>query len=128
MQNQRSTAVLAIRSRHLACALLAIIAVIASPGLSADDKAEDGRPVVKDEESGLVVAVKSDSRTLVATNAEEKVVWEVDVIKQAGEPDVGAPIVRSLALTNQQVTAIYGKHSFAVFDLKSGKLLSRGSD
>ena len=119
---------LAIRSRHLACALLAIIAVIASPCLSADDKAEDGRPAVKDEESGPVVAVKNDSRTLVAMNAEEKVVWEVDVIKQAGEPDVGAPIVCSLALTNQQVTAIYGKHSFAVFDLKSGKLLSRGSD
>ena len=75
-----------------------------------------------------MVVLKDDNRTLVAKDSEAKVIWEVDVIKTAGEPGVGAPVVRHLSLQDQAVTATYGKHSFAVFDLKSGKLLSSGSD
>lgn len=87
-----------------------------------------GGAAVKDEKSGTVVSVKNDGRTLVATGSAEKVLWEVDVIKTAGEPGVGASVVRHLSLKDEQVTAIYGKHSFAIFELKSGRMLSYGSD
>jgi hypothetical protein len=83
---------------------------------------------VKDEKSGISVALKDDDRSLVAKNKEGKVLWEVDVIKKAGAPAVGQSVVRHLSVKDAKVTAVYGKHSFADFDLKSGKLLSSGSD
>ena len=119
---------LAISRKTMVGALLAMMAGVAFPIL-AEEKGKSGTPTVKDEKSGIVVSVKKDDgRSLVAKDLEEKVLWEVDVIKTAGEPGVGAPVVRHLSLNDEQVTAIYGKHSFARFELKSGKMLSSGSD
>ena len=113
--------------RNVMAALAIVVAITCSFSI-AEEKQGKGPPTVKDEDSGIVVVLKDDNRTLVAKDSEAKVIWEVDVIKTAGEPGVGAPVVRHLSLQDQAVTATYGKHSFAVFDLKSGKLLSRGSD
>jgi hypothetical protein len=83
---------------------------------------------VKDEKLGISVGVKGDDRILVAKDKEGKILWEVDVIKTAGAPAVGQPVIRDLSLKDGKVGIVYGKHSFADFDLKSGKLLSSGSD
>jgi hypothetical protein len=72
--------------------------------------------------------VKDDNRTLVAKDKQGKVLWEVDVIKKAGAPTVGQPVIRHMTLKDGKVTVVYGKHSFADIDLKSGKLLASGSD
>jgi hypothetical protein len=85
-------------------------------------------PAVKDAESGISVSVGTDEKTLVAKDERGKVAWQADVIKLAGAPGVGKPAVRSLSVKNGRVTAVYGKHSFADFDIRTGKLLSSGSD
>jgi hypothetical protein len=50
------------------------------------------------------------------------------VIKTANIPFVGQPVVRDLHLKGGKLTAIFGKHSFADFDLTTGKFLGAGSD
>jgi hypothetical protein len=83
---------------------------------------------IKDDASGISVEVKADEQTLVATDAKGKVLWQADVIKLAGAPGVGKPVVRHLSIKKGRVTAVYGKHSFAELDLHTGKLISSGSD
>jgi hypothetical protein len=89
---------------------------------TADEPAKK-RLSVNVEKVGISVAVKDDNRTLVAQDKQGKVLWEVDVIKT-----VGQPVIRHMTLKDGKVTVVYGKHSFADFDLKSGKLLASGSD
>jgi outer membrane protein assembly factor BamB len=86
------------------------------------------QPSVKDAISGTSVSVQADSHTLIAVDKDGKTVWKVDVIKAAGAPAVGQPVVRHLSLKDGNVRAIYGKHSFADFDLATGKLVASGSD
>ena len=66
--------------------------------------------------------------TRVANDAKGKVLWQTNVIKSAGPPGVGKPAVRHLSIKAGRVTAVYGKHSFAEFELATGKLLATGSD
>src|SRR3954465_15385838 len=82
----------------------------------------------RDNSTGIVFRVADNGRTLTATNPTGRVVWTVDVIDNAGPPAVGAPVIRPLSLVNGQLAVVYGKHSFANFDPKTGKLLSSGSD
>lgn len=104
--------------------LLFVFATIAT----ADEPAKK-RPSISDQASGLTVAVKDDDRTLVAADTRSgKVVWKTNVIDAAGKPNVGQPVVRDLSIKDGVLTAIYGKHSFAKFELKTGKLLEKGSD
>jgi hypothetical protein len=93
----------------------------------ADAEPPKPRPSVTDEATGIVVTVKDDERTLVARLG-GKILWQADVIKSAGPPGVGRPVVRHLSLKGGAVTAVYGKHSFAELELKTGKLLASGSD
>jgi hypothetical protein len=86
------------------------------------------RPSVSDPTSGITVSVRDDGRTIVARGKDGKTVWEADVLKTAGIPSVGQPVVRDLHLKDGKLTAIYGKHSFADFDLATGKFLGAGSD
>jgi hypothetical protein len=53
---------------------------------------------------------------------------DVDVIEKLGPPFVGEPKIRHLSMVGGKVAVIYGKHSFANFEPKTGKLLSSGSD
>jgi hypothetical protein len=78
--------------------------------------------------SGITVTVKEDDRTIIARGKDGKAVWEADVIKTAGIPVVGQPVVRALHLKDGKLTAVFGKHSFADFDLTTGKVLGAGSD
>ncbi len=105
-----------------------VVSVFACAFAQAADEPAKKRPFVTDETSGISVALKDDDRSLVAKDREGKVLWEVDVIKQAGAPAVGQPVVRHISVKDAKVTAAYGKHSFADFDLKTGRLLSAGSD
>ena len=89
---------------------------------------KEGRPSVFDAASGVTVTVKEDGRTIVAQGKDGKTVWEADVIKVANIPLVGQPAVRALHLKDGKVTAVYGKHSFADFELAAGKFLGAGSD
>jgi hypothetical protein len=86
------------------------------------------RPTVTDAASGITIAVQEDGRTIVARDKGGKQMWEADVIKTAGIPFVGQPVVRELHLKDGKVTAIYGKHSFADYDVATGKFLGGGSD
>jgi len=86
------------------------------------------RPSVTDTASGITVTLQEDGRTIVACGTDGKTVWEADVIKTTGIPFVGAPAVRDLQAKNGKVTAVYGKHSFADFDLATGQFLGAGSD
>lgn len=86
------------------------------------------RPSVKDEATGVAVQVKADNRTVVVTDKDGKALWEVDVIQSAGPPVIGQPMVRHLSLKDGKVRAIYGKNSYADFDLTTGKLLASGSE
>jgi len=107
----------------------ALVFCLLTPAFSqAADEPAKKRLSVNDEKVGISVGVKDDDRTLVAKDNQGKVLWEVDVIKKAGAPTVGQPVIRHLTLKDGKVTAVYGKHSFADFDLKSGKLLASGSD
>ena len=106
----------------------AMVAGLLASALAHADNPAKNRPSIKDEKSKVTVGVKEDDRTLSARDKDGKVLWEVDVIKKAGAPAVGKPVVRDLALKDGKVTAVYGKHSFADFDLKTGKLLASGSD
>ena len=87
-----------------------------------------GRPSVTDAGSGITIAVKEDGRTIAARGRDGKALWEADVIKAAAIPFVGQPVVRELHLKGGKVTAIYAKHSFADFELTTGKFLGAGSD
>lgn len=86
------------------------------------------RPSVTDAASGITVTVQEDGRTIVARGKDGKAMWQADVIKTANIPFVGAPVVRDLQLKNGKLTAVFGKHSFADFDLATGKFLGGGSD
>ena len=109
------------------CAAL-VVCLITSASSQAVDEPAKKQLSVNDEKVGISVGVKDDNRTMVAKDKQGKVLWEVDVIKKAGAPTVGQPVIRRLTLKDGKVTAVYGKHSFADFDLKSGKLLASGSD
>src|SRR5438094_739320 len=87
------------------------------------------RPSISDQATGLTVTVQEDDKTLIAAdNKTGKSVWKTDVINVAGKPNVGQPIIRDLTVKDGVLTAIYGKHSFAKFNLKDGRLLEKGSD
>jgi len=86
------------------------------------------RPALTDAESGITVAVQDDGRTIVARNRDGTTLWEADVIKTANMKFVGAIVVRDLQLKNRKLKAVFGIHSFADFDLTTGKFLGAGSD
>lgn len=87
-----------------------------------------GRPTVTDAGSGITVAVKEDGRTIAARGRDGKALWEADVLKAAAISFVGQPVVRELHLKGGKLNAIYAKHSFADFELTTGKFLGAGSD
>lgn len=82
----------------------------------------------RDPSAGIVLRVEKDGHTLVATGASGHVLWSVDVIEEAGPPAVGSAIIRALTVADQRVAVVYGKHSFASFEVRTGKLLGAGSD
>jgi hypothetical protein len=94
----------------------------------ADEPAKK-KPSISDQATGMTVAVQDDDRTLLASDSKTgKAIWKTNVIDAAGKPNAGQPVVRDLSIKDGVLTAIYGKHSFAKFELKSGKLLEKGSD
>src|SRR5262245_54485455 len=91
--------------------------------VSAEEPAKK-RPSVSDQKSGMAISVGDDDKTLVAVDTKTgKTIWKTNVIDAAGKPNAGQPVVRDLSIKDGVLTAIYGKHSFAKFDLKSGRLM-----
>jgi hypothetical protein len=86
------------------------------------------RPTVTDATSGITAVVKENGRTVSARDRDGRALWEADVIRTAGIPVVGQPVVRDLHLKGGKLTAVFGKHAFADFDLATGKFLGAGSD
>jgi outer membrane protein assembly factor BamB len=94
----------------------------------ADEPAKK-RPSISDQKTGLTFNVGDDDKTLTATDAKTgKAVWKTNVIEAGGKPNVGQPVIRDLSIKDDVLTAIYGKHNFAKFDVKTGRLLEKGSD
>jgi hypothetical protein len=81
-----------------------------------------------DTSTGTYFRVNDDGRVLTATDENGRVLWAVDVIEKAGAPFVGEPKIRHLSVVEGKVAVVYGKHSFANFEPKTGKLLSSGSN
>lgn len=101
------------------------LALLASGNAQGTELPVEVRLAVTDEKSGVTVTVSFDQRTLVAQQQGGKVLWTAEVIeKKDGKPSVDEPMVRRLVLHDTKVGAAYGKHSFSLFDLKTGKLLS----
>src|SRR4051812_3099952 len=108
---------------------LALLVLFLVTTIACADEPAKKKPSVSDQASGLTVSVQNDDRTLVAADTRSgKIVWKADVIQAAGKPNVGEPVVRDLTVKDGVLTAIYGKHSFAKLELKTGKLLEKGSD
>jgi hypothetical protein len=82
----------------------------------------------RDSATGTDFRVSDDGRVVTATDAAGRVAWAVDVIEKAGAPFVGEPTIRHLSVVDGEIAVTYGKHSFANFEIKTGKLLSSGSD
>ena len=61
------------------------------------------RPALTDARSGITVTVKEDGRTITARDRDGETLWEADVIRTAGIPFVGPPVVRELLVTNGNV-------------------------
>jgi hypothetical protein len=85
------------------------------------------RPSVTDEKSGVTATVKDDDRTIVVVDKKGNALVLIDVIMAVGERDAGQHIVRELSIKDDVITAIYGRRSFAKFDLKTGKFLEKGT-
>ena len=73
------------------------------------------------------VWVLADGHTLEARSLEGKPLWETDV-EPVCRGNIGAPVVRYLQVQDGNLSIVFGKHSHAVLDLKSGKVLTSGSD
>ena len=118
---------------------LAILTIVLVAGCGVDEEsrpgkshADDSRPAApltaRDDSTGIGFRVSDNGRVVTATDQAGRVVWAVDVIEKAGAPAVGAPIIRHLSVLKGQVAVVYGKHSFANLEPRTGNLLSSGSD
>jgi hypothetical protein len=97
--------------------------------LACADEPAKKRPSITDQKTGITVSVGEDDKTLVAADSRtKKTLWKTNIIEAAGKPNVGQPVIRDLSIKDDVLTAIYGKHSFAKFDLKTGRLLEKGTD
>jgi hypothetical protein len=120
----------------ISCGMLALLFVAGCATGEPPRPADPQRPATEprsgltavDDASGIVLRVDDGGRVVSATDNAGHVLWAVDVIDKAGPPAVGKPIIRHLSLVNGEVSVVYGKHSFASFDLKTGTRLSSGSD
>src|SRR5262249_39393261 len=109
-----------------ALCIVLLIYLFSGALLTVADETAKERPSVTDDNARISVGVRDDSRTLAATDGRGKLLWEVDVIKVAGAPAAGRPVVRRLSLKDGAVAAAYGDHAFAELDLKTGDLLGSG--
>jgi hypothetical protein len=82
----------------------------------------------RDSATGTDFRVSVDGRVLTATGEDGQVLWTVNVMEKAGAPFVGEPTIRHLSVVDGEIAVTYGKHSFANFEIKTGRLLSSGSD
>ena len=77
--------------------------------------------------TGNVYFVEDDLQTVSAYKNQEKI-WQKNILKELGKPNVGKPIIRYIKLNEEVLVVTFGKHNFAELDLKNGKIISSGSD
>ncbi|MDR6967111.1 hypothetical protein J2X31_001118 [Flavobacterium arsenatis] len=77
--------------------------------------------------TGNVYFVEDDLQTITAYGNQKKI-WQINILKILGKPEVGKPFIRYLILSDTNLTVIYGKHSFAKLSLIDGSIISFGSD
>ena len=75
-----------------------------------------------DARSETTATIWRDGRTVVVNGV------QYDPIQVCGVPAVGEPVVRSVTVSGQLVTVVYGKHSFAEIDAATGEIRCAGSD
>ena len=84
--------------------------------------------VASDVQSGTSLYLDDNAQILIAESKDGKTLWSVDVIKECGVPAVGEPKVRTVTVQKGKVNVVFGKHSFATVDLKSGTIEYQGAD
>lgn len=84
--------------------------------------------IATDAQSGTSLYLDNNARILSAKAKDGKTLWSVDVIKECGVPAVGKPKVRSVTIQGGKANVVFGKHSFATVDLKSGEIEYQGAD
>ena len=85
-------------------------------------------PVASDASSGTSLYLDDSAQILTAESRDGKTLWSANVIKECGVPAVGEPKVRSVSVQMGKVNVVFGKHSFATVDLKSGRIEYQGAD
>jgi hypothetical protein len=113
---------------QLAVWFLVLIAALTTPGLAKFEGRDDGPSSTqpsrgaqlscKDAASGITVTVQDDGITLVATGADNKVLWSAKETEK----------VRDVSIAGKAVRSIHGKHSYTDRDLATGKVTGAGSD
>jgi hypothetical protein len=77
------------------------------------------------ERPALRVWVKGDGHRVEARSLEGAPLW---VTELAPKVDVGAPLLRLIKASDDQITLVLGKHTYLSLDAATGKLLGRASD
>jgi len=85
-------------------------------------------PVSGIGDAKLNVQVEADDRTVTAVDGDGKIKWSVDVIARCGEPFVGSPVIRDIQVKGEKVSVIFGKHSQATINIKTGEVHYLGAD
>ena len=81
-----------------------------------------------DTVTGITVAVEPNGQELKATGKDGVALWQVDVVKAWGNPAVGKPAIRHLAIRDGKVDVTVGKAMGGTVDLKTGKAVLIGED
>jgi len=75
----------------------------------------------------ITYMVENDLQTISAYH-NGKIFWRTNIISVCGKPSVGKAEIRHFNLIDDTLFITYGKHSFAVVDIKNGKTNFWGSD
>jgi len=109
-------------------ALCACLSLCGCAGQKQDTSVPVEIPVATDTESGISLQLDDNAQILTAQSKDGKTLWSIDVIKECGVPAVGQPKVRSVTVEKGKVNVVFGKHSFATVDFRSGTIETQGAD
>jgi hypothetical protein len=74
----------------------------------------------RDDKTQITVQVSNDGHFIRALGADNKVLWEKDVIKQFGQPAEGPPYIHKVSTKFETVDVLMGDHTTATYDLPTG--------
>lgn len=82
----------------------------------------------RDGQSNIIVQVSNDGQNIRALDKDSVKLWEMNLIKELGEPYIGSPVIQHISIKDNNVYIIFGKHDFAVMELLTGNIINFGAD